>query len=120
MKNLIFISLQSVKHKLNPYHRKYTFEIFGYDFILDHILKLWLIEVNTNPCLEESSPLLEMLIPRMVDDAFKLTLDKLCPPKNESLEGIINGESADCQNGQFFHVNKYNDNENLWFKIFFI
>lgn len=38
---------------------------------------MWLIEVNTNPCIEESSPLLEMLIPRMLNDAFKLTIDKV-------------------------------------------
>ncbi len=34
--------------------------------MIDAALDVWLIEVNTNPCLEESSPLLEMLIPRMV------------------------------------------------------
>jgi D-alanine-D-alanine ligase-like ATP-grasp enzyme len=56
-------------------------EIFGYDFILDHDLNPWLIEVNTNPCLEESSTLLQKLIPRMVDDALKLTLDQVFPPK---------------------------------------
>jgi D-alanine-D-alanine ligase-like ATP-grasp enzyme len=50
-------------------------EIFGYDFIIDSALKPWLIEVNTNPCLEESSSLLKILIPRMLDDALKLTLD---------------------------------------------
>lgn len=34
---------------------------------------------------EESSPLLEMLLPRMIDDAFKLTLDIIFPKykKNE-------------------------------------
>lgn len=37
----------------------------------------WLIEVNTNPCLEESSKILKKLIPRMLDDAFKLTIDQL-------------------------------------------
>ena len=36
---------------------------------------LWLIEVNTNPCLETSSKLLKTMIPRMLDDAFKLILD---------------------------------------------
>ena len=41
-------------------------EIFGYDFILDEEINPWLIEVNTNPCIEESSPLLEMLLPRMI------------------------------------------------------
>lgn len=48
--------------------------------MIDSMLKPWLIEVNTNPCLEESSKLLGKLIPRMLDDAFKLTLDVLFPP----------------------------------------
>jgi D-alanine-D-alanine ligase-like ATP-grasp enzyme len=42
------------------------FELFGYDFMIDANLKVWLIEVNTNPCLEESSPILEEILPRML------------------------------------------------------
>lgn len=60
--------------------RKYCFEIFGYDFMIDKNNKPWLIEVNTNPCLEESSALLKQLVPRMLDDAFQLTLDVIYPP----------------------------------------
>ena len=75
MKNYAWISLNSVRGKLNE--TKFCFEIFGYDFILDQDFNTWLIEVNTNPCIEEASPLLGMLIPRMLDDAFKLTLDVL-------------------------------------------
>ena len=30
-------------------------EIFGYDFMVDSVMRPWLIEVNTNPCLEESN-----------------------------------------------------------------
>jgi len=60
-------------------------EIFGYDFMIDEDLRPWLIEVNTNPCLEESSTLLKQLIPLMLDDAFKLTLDVLFPPKKKHL-----------------------------------
>ena len=55
-------------------------EIFGYDFMVDSAMRPWLIEVNTNPCLEESNQLLRYLIPRMLDDAFKLTLDVMFPP----------------------------------------
>ena len=45
--------------------------------MIDHAGHPWLIEVNTNPCLEESSPLLKILLPRMMDDAFKLAIDPL-------------------------------------------
>ena len=53
--------------------------------MIDEQLRSWLIEVNTNPCLEETSALLREYIPRMLDDAFKLTLDVLYPPPQESL-----------------------------------
>ena len=56
-------------------------QILGYDFMIDDNLKIWLIEVNANPCIEESSNLLKMLIPRMIDDAFKLSLDKVFTPE---------------------------------------
>jgi D-alanine-D-alanine ligase-like ATP-grasp enzyme len=59
MKEIIIFTFLSVINKLNLANRKFCFEIFGYDFIIDEDLQLWLIEVNTNPCLEESSPLLK-------------------------------------------------------------
>ena len=83
IRQIITLTLKSVESKLNPSGRKFCMEIFGYDFILDDELKPWLIEVNTNPCLEESSGLLKMLIPRMIDDALKLTLDQVFPPKKK-------------------------------------
>jgi tubulin--tyrosine ligase len=57
------------------------FELFGYDFLVDSDYETWLIEVNTNPCLEESSPLLQVLIPRMINDALKLTVDQVFGPR---------------------------------------
>lgn len=38
-------------------------------------MNVWLIEINTNPCIEESSPLLQMYLPRMIDDALKICVD---------------------------------------------
>lgn len=55
--------------------------MFGYDFLVDSDYESWLIEVNTNPCLEESSPLLQVLIPRMINDAMKLTIDQVFLPR---------------------------------------
>jgi hypothetical protein len=40
---------------------------------------MWLIEVNTNPCLEESSKFLEQILPRMIEDLLKLSLDLVFP-----------------------------------------
>lgn len=70
-----YMVFSSVKRKINAGQRRHCFEIFGLDYIIDEQLKVWLIEVNENPCIECSSPLLGELIPRMLNDAFKLTVD---------------------------------------------
>lgn len=75
MKYYAAMSMQAVKKKINANKRKSCFEMFGYDYIIDYDFNVWLIEVNTNPCLEESSKLLGYYLPRMLDDAFKLTID---------------------------------------------
>ena len=58
---------------------KACFEIFGFDFLVDSNYETWLLEVNTNPCLEESSPVLKKLVPRAINDALKLTIDQVFP-----------------------------------------
>ena len=51
------------------------FELFGYDFMVDEDLNVWLIECNTNPSLDESSEYLRKLLHRMAEDMCKLTVD---------------------------------------------
>lgn len=53
------------------------------DFMIDLALKPWLIEINTNPCLELSSPLLNRLIPALVENTFRLCVDPLFPPPQD-------------------------------------
>lgn len=66
--------------KLDPKRRVNTFEFFGLDFMLDEEFRVYLIEVNTNPCLELSSPLLARLIPGALENALKIVLDPQFPP----------------------------------------
>ncbi len=61
--------MNSGKEKFNPYDRKFCFELFGYDFIIDVNLNVWLIEINTNPSIEESNDLLKILIPRLIGNS---------------------------------------------------
>ena len=56
---------------MDPYKLDNTFELFGMDYMIDEDFKVYLIEVNTNPCLELSSTLLARLIPNMIDDVLK-------------------------------------------------
>lgn len=70
-------SVFATKELIDPMKRKHCFELFGYDFIIDEDFNAWMIEVNTNPCLEESSSILKKLLPRMVEDMLQLSVDTL-------------------------------------------
>ena len=73
--DIIRDSIKSIKGKMML--QKYNYELLGYDFILDKDLNTVLIEVNTNPCLEESNALLKHLLPRMLDDMFNVVMDPI-------------------------------------------
>ena len=114
IKEIIKFTFESVKNKINLLDRKYTFEIFGFDFMLDCNFQPFLIEVNSNPGLEESSPLIKMLVPRMLDDALRLTLDKefgtiynFDGNEKHSFDNIIPYKSP-------FHVDGYSDSDNMF------
>jgi len=49
MSKIIVESLESVIE--NVQYRKNSFEVFGYDFMIDEELKVWLIEVNSSPTM---------------------------------------------------------------------
>jgi hypothetical protein len=99
----------SVKDLINTNSKKYCFEIFGYDFMFDCDFNPYLIEINTNPGLEISSPLINILVPRMIDDALRLTIDTLFVT-----EYAWNSESNSNLYKSPFPVSKYEDYENLW------
>lgn len=80
IQKIVTDTVRATFHKLDPQQRMNSFEIFGYDFMLDDAFKIYLIEANTNPCLELSSPLLAKLIPSMVENALRIAIDPLFPP----------------------------------------
>lgn len=71
IRKLIADTMKAVCFKIDPNRLQNQFEILGYDFMLDEDFRLYLIEVNTNPCLETDSPLLSRIIPELIESTFK-------------------------------------------------
>ena len=59
--------------------QQHSFELFGFDFLIDNKFKPWIIECNTNPCLEINCSLLARLIPNMLNNVINLTADIIFP-----------------------------------------
>ena len=59
------------------------FELLGYDFMIDEDLNVYLIEVNTNPCLDTPPcTLLQRLITQVLDQTFKIAVDPFLRAKD--------------------------------------
>ena len=109
MKILVKISFKSVGNKLIKVNPVLCFEIFGYDFILDSDFRPWILEINNNPGLGISSPVIQRLIPRMFDDALRLTIDKIFDTK-------YSDECID-ENGKYktkYKLEGFNDDDNIF------
>lgn len=112
MRDIALEVASSSSHKLNPNSKDYCFELFGLDFLVDASFKPFLIEVNTNPCLELSSHSLERLIPRMLENMFRVALDTLFRPQfvnNTKAESYYFYDQTFLEKNQFRLIfdNKY-------------
>lgn len=54
---------------------KNAFDLFGYDFMLDEALTPWLLEVNSSPSMEHSTPVTHQLCQQVIADTLKLVVD---------------------------------------------
>ena len=96
---------------------------------MDSDFNLYLLEINTNPGLEESSPLINKIIPRMIDDALRLTIDDVFDTKyiwdeitnfyktNEPSKKSNCEENKDNKQKVYnspFPVEGYSDSENVF------
>ena len=79
MKKLATDTIKATHMSIDSKRNQHSFELFGYDFMVDENQKVWLIEVNTNPWLELSSSLLSRMIPALIENVMKISIDPIFP-----------------------------------------
>ncbi|CAJ1401738.1 unnamed protein product [Effrenium voratum] len=73
MKFAVLKSLEAAQD--NVVHRASSFELFGYDFMVDEDLKVWLIEINSSPDLSYSTSTTKQLVKQMIEDMMAVVVD---------------------------------------------
>ena len=77
MKHAVVATLSCVAEKLAESDSSgKSFELLGFDFMIDTDLKVWLLEVNTAPCMQPSTPITARLVGPALDDCVRLMLQK--------------------------------------------
>jgi len=73
MQHIVLKSLQSVQDMIET--RKNSFELYGYDFMIDENCNPWLIEINSSPTMEYSTTVTSKLVKMVAEDCIKVVVD---------------------------------------------
>ena len=84
IKDIIIDTYLAVKSEINQAHRTNSYELLGYDFMIDEDFRIWLIEVNSNPYLGIPTKYIGKLLPQMIEDLFQIVLDPIIKSKKLS------------------------------------
>lgn len=83
IKEQMRLSVMATKDRLQQSCIRRSFELLGFDFMVDSSFHPALIEVNSNPSLEFSNSMLEQLLSGLVENVFSVAVDQLAPPPRE-------------------------------------
>lgn len=70
IKNIVVWSVKSCEGHVTS--RKGSFELVGYDFMIDDHLNPWLIEINMSPSMDYSTPVTRKLVQMVQRDTANL------------------------------------------------
>ncbi|KAL4438623.1 hypothetical protein ABPG74_015521 [Tetrahymena malaccensis] len=70
MMNIAINSIKSCKDSIEP--RRNSLELYGYDFMVDENYNTWLLEINSSPSMEYSTPVTTKLVKMGLEDTAKV------------------------------------------------
>ena len=73
-KNIIICSFDSGRHEI--VYRENCEEIYGYDFMIDSDLNVFLIEINSSPAMDYSTSITQKLVQEMSENLIQIVIDK--------------------------------------------
>ena len=82
IKNLVINSLESVQDMFES-KKGQQHEVFGYDIMIDEDFNCWLIEVNSSPAMDYSTPVTERLVKMVLEDTIKVVVDYNMAPERK-------------------------------------
>ncbi|CAG9466883.1 unnamed protein product [Pedinophyceae sp. YPF-701] len=82
MREAVVASLRCAQPNVLP--RKGSCQLFGYDFMLDADCNVWLIEINSSPTMEASTPITELLCHNVQRDTLKVVLQTPRPTQPQT------------------------------------
>ena len=62
IKKGVISSILATRNNINQTDQNLAHEIYGYDFMVDTNYNVWLLEVNSSPSMEYSSPITEKYV----------------------------------------------------------
>ncbi|KAL4480394.1 hypothetical protein ABPG74_020910 [Tetrahymena malaccensis] len=95
----IIMSLKSVQDNIE--NRKNSIEMYGYDFMIDELYNTWLIEINSSPSMEYSTPVTERLVKAVSEDIIKVVIDYGMEKSKKARKNIETGAFKRIYKGKY-------------------
>lgn len=96
MKDIARWSLQCASEMIE--HRKNSWELYGFDYMVDTDLNTWLIEINSSPACDYSTKTTERYVQRALVDILSVVLDtreySAMPKKERERRGVTKPDTG--------------------------